>query len=129
MMIHFCLVGPVKPYVRMTRRGKYVNAQAQQYLASKDALRLQLKSGMQHSGYERLGREPLRVEITFGSVNHRQDLDNLVKAVLDACNGIVWEDDRWVDMIEARREVRPGYEGFLWLWVEPVKKEENHDQP
>ena len=124
MMIHFCLVGPVKPYVRMTQRSKHVNAQAQQYLASKDELRLQLKSWMQHWGYERLGREPLRVEITFGGVNHRQDLDNLVKAVLDACNGIVWEDDRWVDVIEARREERPGQSEFAWVWVGRIGEEE-----
>ncbi len=128
MRLFFCLVGPVKPYVRMTRRGKYVNPQAQQYLASKEALCWQLKGGMIAEEYPRLGREPLRVEITFGWVNHRQDLDNLVKAVLDACNGIVWEDDRWVDVIEARREERPGQSEFIWVWVEPVRQRERRGE-
>ncbi len=42
--MHFTLTGKVKPYVRMTRRGKFVNDQAIQYLASKDALQLQRRA-------------------------------------------------------------------------------------
>jgi Holliday junction resolvase RusA-like endonuclease len=32
----------------------------------------------------------------------RRDLDNMVKLVLDACNGVVWEDDAQVTAIHAR---------------------------
>lgn len=39
----------------------------------------------------------LKVELNFKRNNKRKcDLDNLSKAVLDACNGIVWEDDRQI---------------------------------
>jgi len=31
------------------------------------------------------------------------DIDNLGKAVLDACNGILWKDDRQIDFLLAKR--------------------------
>jgi len=39
----------------------------------------------------------VRVDLQFYLPhNRRVDLDNLSKAVLDGCNGILWEDDRQV---------------------------------
>lgn len=114
--------GPIKPYVRMTRRSMYVDDQAQEYLASKTALQTQLRAWMSLHEYEPLGREPLRVEILFGWANHRQDLDNLAKAVLDACNGIVWDDDRWVDDLQVRRWMGGRNPVWLWLWVERLEE-------
>ena len=39
----------------------------------------------------------LKVQIYFRRKDKRRaDLDNLCKAVLDACNGIVWEDDNQI---------------------------------
>lgn len=101
--LRLVLQGKPIPYVRMTRRGKFVNPRAQAYLSSKDALALQMRAQMQQ---EPLGREPLRVVLRFKytrGADHRRDLDNEVKAVLDAANGVVWEDDRWVDEIMAWR--------------------------
>lgn len=52
------------------------------------------------------GRElftmPVRVDMTFCYGNGGADLDNLVKAVLDALNGVVWEDDVQVVSMSAR---------------------------
>ncbi len=104
-MIELTLTGAVKPYVRMTRRGKWTNAQAQEYLASRMSLALQAKEQMR--GRAPLGRMPLRVHIIFSVSErmHTKDLDNLVKAVLDALNGVAWQDDRWVDEISAVRRL------------------------
>ena len=54
----------------------------------------------------RRGRGPvdgdMYVRLAFGCRPARRgDLDNLVKLVLDAANGIVWNDDRQVVYLEA----------------------------
>lgn len=57
-------------------------------------------------GVEPLGREPLHVYITIltdGPPPHTCDLDNQVKAILDAAKGIMLEDDCWVDRLVAER--------------------------
>jgi len=97
----------------MTRRGKWGSPQAQEYLSSKAAIQMQLKEQMR--GRERLGREPLRVRVIFSVADrlHTKDLDNLLKAVMDACNGIVWDDDRWVDEIFAMRYMDGHPDGAL----------------
>ncbi|HEX7124165.1 MAG TPA: RusA family crossover junction endodeoxyribonuclease [Thermodesulfobacteriota bacterium] len=56
----------------------------------------------------------VRVALRFRETTRRADLDNLVKLVLDAANGVVWRDDRqvvaldaaFVDDGEPRTEVR-----------------------
>ena len=94
----FRLTGTVKPYVRMTRRGKWVDPQAQEYLASQDALGWQLKQQMQANEWEMIPRGiPLAAVIVIQPVRHDEDIDNLAKALLDAAQKIVFEDDRWVD--------------------------------
>jgi len=116
----FRLTGKPKPYVRMTRRGKWVKPEAQEYLASKAALALEMRQQMR--GAEPFGRYPLGVRIDFRytrGVDHRRDLDNEIKAVLDAANGIVYEDDRWVDRITAvRREGIGDDHVILNVWRE-----------
>ena len=116
-MLAFRLVGlegPIVPYVRMTQRSKHADPRARRYLASQQALKIQLRQQMtERDDYGPLRREPLEVFLAFWWVNHRQDLDNLVKAILDAASGIVWADDRWVDHIEASREQRREQVCFL----------------
>lgn len=104
----FNLTGQVKPYVRMTSRGKFVSARAKEYLESQKALRWQLLSQMSAKGFTAFPeRTPLSVELSF-TVEKRQhckDLDNETKAILDAASGIVYPDDRWIDRIHAEREL------------------------
>lgn len=99
----------VKPYVRMTRRGKFVNKQAQEYLASKENLSTMIRNHMQFQGVEMLpGKTPLKVIIRlFVSTNpgHKCDLDNQIKAILDSCNKVAFPDDRWIDQIDAQRYI------------------------
>lgn len=44
------------------------------------------------------------VYLTFRVTNKRWDLDNGIKLVLDAANGIVWKDDSQVDELSVRVE-------------------------
>jgi Holliday junction resolvase RusA-like endonuclease len=49
--------------------------------------------------------------------NRRVDLDNLSKAVLDACNGIIWEDDRQVTQLHLSKykdKDNPRVEITIW---------------
>ena len=95
--------GEFKPYVRMTQRGKFVKPEAKDYLSSKAAMALAFK---QHMNGNLLERKPITVDIIIhhkGGYHHR-DLDNEIKAIFDACNGTVWEDDRWVDVVRAKRK-------------------------
>lgn len=102
--MEFTLRGRIKPCVRMTRRGKYVSRQAQEYLSSKARLALQMQQQMRDMSMVP-GQTPFRVEIEIeeGAGFHHRDLDNEVKAVVDAANGIVWPDDRWMDAVCAHR--------------------------
>jgi Holliday junction resolvase RusA-like endonuclease len=117
-MIHMALAGPVVPYTRMTR-GSLWTDRSKRYLASQAALRLQMQSEMALNGWTMFpARLPLQVRIAFGWCVHTHDLSNLLKAVEDAGNKIVWSDDRWIDRIETSRETW-GNLG-LELWVMPL---------
>ena len=49
---------------------------------------------------------PLSVDLEFYGARSNADLDNLVKAVLDGMQGVVFENDRQVVELSARRAVR-----------------------
>jgi len=108
--VSFMLTGHVKPYVRMTQRGKWTSKQAQQYLTSKAALAYQIQQTVNRIGQRRpLFAKDLALtvwlEFQLMSHLHRSDLDNQVKAILDAMNGLVYHDDRQVDEIIASRRI------------------------
>jgi len=95
----------IVPYVRMTRRGKFVDPRAIIYLASKTELGMKFNSAMALNEYDPIpGQTPFRV---IASVHHtagrRADLDNILKAILDAGNGIIYPDDRWCEGIHIER--------------------------
>ena len=90
-LLTFTLKDKNKPYVRMTRRGKFCDPQAQQYLVSRDAIMWQLKNQMAANGWQMLPeRRPLQASLRFvvAARLHGFDLDNAIKAVLDAGNEI-----------------------------------------
>ena len=105
----FTITGKIKPYVRMTRRGKWVDQQAQEYLASQDDIRWQL--ALQGRPALLPAKTPLNVSLvfTFPGGWHNADLDNQIKAVLDAAKGIVWKDDRWIDSLYGARKAGDDY--------------------
>ena len=113
---HLRLDDCFKPYVRMTQRGKFVRPEAQAYLASKDALQLQLNQQM--VDLPMLPEStPLHVDILIDHAHgfNNRDLDNEIKAILDAMQGIVFKNDCWIDRIAARR-VRGG-QCRIWISV------------
>ena len=67
-------------------------------------------------------RMPLAVDISVTvpqSVGHRCDLDNLLKAILDAGRGILYADDRWIDSIVIDRRI-----GKDWITKIHIRTEE-----
>lgn len=48
----------------------------------------------------------------------RPDIDNLIKTVLDALNGLAYEDDKQVIKIKARKEWSPTPEGVGYTVIE-----------
>ena len=54
---------------------------------------------------------PLAVTMVFRAKTWPGDLDNLVKAVLDALNGIAWRDDRQIRELHAALETGVLVEG------------------
>ena len=104
----------VVPYVRMTKRGKWVDERAKRYLVNKEVIQYCIKGQMKKYGYEKLpGQTPLYVDLflkVLSHQGHKCDIDNLAKAVLDACNNLVYPDDRWEEY-NSRNEAKK--EGIL----------------
>jgi len=98
----------VVPYVRMTQRGKFCDPAALRYLDSQRELKALFGLAMQRRD-PLPGQTPLYVDILLRRPTrlHTCDLDNLVKALLDAMNKVVYPDDRWIDVLTARRELGP----------------------
>ncbi len=105
--MHFIITGKIKPYVRMTQRGKYVKKEAQEYLASKDDIGWQLKRQMQERGWKMLPDETtlaLSVEFILPGWLEKADLSNQIKTLEDSAQGIVYTNDRWINAIDATRK-------------------------
>jgi len=94
--LQFTVVGePVPaPRPRVTKRGVYYPKRYTDWLnqiriAAADLPRQQ-------------GKSPILVQMTFIAKRWKsKDIDNLVKPILDALTGIVWDDDRIVTDIQA----------------------------
>jgi Holliday junction resolvase RusA-like endonuclease len=117
-MCHMLLAGPVVPYTRMTQGSTWTD-RSRRYLASQGALSVQMQVQMAETGRTMFpAKVPLRLRVVFGWAVHTHDLSNLLKAVEDAANGIIWADDRWIDSITTEREAWDNL--GLELWVEAL---------
>lgn len=121
--MQFTYPDKIKPYVRMTQRGKWVDPQAREYMASKTRLALTLKQEMNISGYVPIpSKVPFVVSLTYQAPNVYQfDLDNVLKAVMDAAQGVVFPDDRWCVEVQHLTKQRGRYS--LLLEIQPAQPE------
>jgi Holliday junction resolvase RusA-like endonuclease len=94
----FTIDGEITPYARRTHRGKH-SARARRYHASQNRIAWQLKAQMQVHGWPMLpSDEPLEA-VLHAHIAKRfsvKDADNLLKATLDAAQGVVFPDDRQI---------------------------------
>ncbi|WP_028547225.1 RusA family crossover junction endodeoxyribonuclease [Paenibacillus taiwanensis] len=117
----------IKPMgaVRMTQKGKYMDPNALRYLNYKQEIAYKMRQTVSAA---KLG--PIAVKVTFHmlipeSWTHKRrhalvgqhcakkpDIDNLIKGVFDAANGILWKDDNQVVMVESQKRYAliPGIE-------------------
>jgi Holliday junction resolvase RusA-like endonuclease len=98
-MIKFTVAGRPVPAVRMTQRSKFVNPQAQRYLAYKELVGLKANQCF---------AEPLQgdvgIKVDYYLFGGRLiDLDNLIKGTCDSLNKIAWMDDKQVVKINGAR--------------------------
>lgn len=104
----------VVPAVRTTARKMYVDEAYQRYAAMKDELKLILMGLIQEGGGTMFpARTLLVVHLTIGKSAGGKgggrfgvwncDIDNLTKSVLDAMNGIVYADDRYIEELHVRK--------------------------
>lgn len=127
----FTWTGHVVPAQRMTSRSKHIAPRAHRYLAWKDDFGYFLRQSMVANGWDMIpGAFPLSVTIEIYAPPPRKvnsDLDNVIKAVLDASQGIVFEKDMSVDKIDAWRSwgVHPAewlrYMVFWEVGVWPIR--------
>ena len=123
MTMFICeLPGRHKPYTRMTQRSKYVSKAAQEYLSSQERIGYILLNERNRQGYSEpifpLGVS-LQIAVLYNWTLNTMDLSNLLKAVEDAGNGIIWADDRWIDHIMVSRRKCSG-EPIAYLIVSEI---------
>jgi len=115
---HTLFVDPIpQGRPRFTKNGKPYDPKRQE----KDAVRLLLKAARAHTFFKK--GTPLSVQLIFGmripkswnqakqkkakdgKIRHvsTPDVDNLVKFILDCCNGIIWDDDSHVWSLDAKK--------------------------
>ncbi|WP_438446850.1 RusA family crossover junction endodeoxyribonuclease [Gorillibacterium sp. sgz5001074] len=102
--------------VRMTGRGKWTSPTAKRYLQWKESLGYMLMAqrpqqtdyavAVKARFYIRIPdswSKKKREEAEGKPVTVKPDIDNLVKGLFDAANGIVWKDDNQVVRCEAEK--------------------------
>lgn len=131
----------LQPYVRMTQRSMFVNKYAKLYLSSKANLRellaFELKDKARFKSVKKVkvGGQRVEVNSTYvipvktaftveasvvypkGKLKRKQDLDNILKALLDAGNELIYEDDRWCDSVNIKRLEIDNNMDVIMVWM------------
>lgn len=95
----FVIPGEIVPYTRVGR--ERWTRRARRYFASRDRLRDEIALATSVLDGERAGEWRLRM--TFWRWRAAGDLTNLLKAIEDAAEGVLYDNDRQVSYVEARR--------------------------
>lgn len=104
-MYEFVIDGHIVPCTRVTTNSKW-SPRATRYHSSQEAMRWQLRHQMLDHQWEMLPDNMplgLDVEIKLNKAVQRADLDNLIKAVSDSAQGVVFINDKWINKITAVR--------------------------
>ena len=88
-MFHQIVIpGRPVPAVRMTQKGKYISRQAKRYLQYREVVGWYAKGKVKKPLNGMVGIEVF----VYWIGNKPGELDNIIKAIQDGCNGIVWND-------------------------------------
>lgn len=108
----------IHPYVRMTQRSKFIDPTAMAYIHNQRVLKFYIKQQIPSGNFLIFDKLPLGCDLSFNLTQlHRADLDNLVKAVLDAGTGIIYTNDAWIDSISARRRLSDTPKMIMQVWT------------
>lgn len=116
------VAGITKTGVRFNREA---NPAVAVWMKHAKATLTRLAADRQHEPWDKT--QPLVVEVTFYverpkkptySYPPRGDVDKLARAVLDACTGIVWDDDSQVTDLSATKDYGP--EAYTVITVSPA---------
>ena len=64
---------------------------------------------------------PVRLSVWFSGARANADIDNLLKSVLDAIQGVIIVDDKQVQMVEARKESVDGEPPSTHVQIGPYR--------
>jgi Holliday junction resolvase RusA-like endonuclease len=109
-----------KQSARVTKHGAYIPARIK---AWQDQIAWAAKAAM-------AGEDPYTGDVALETIFYRKDtrrcdIDNLNKAVWDACNGIVWEDDSQVVEVKSYKytgQSRPGVHITVWRLCDSIPR-------
>lgn len=102
MIYRFELKGKIQPYTRTLRGQKYYDKKADQYFKSKENIFDQLLFTMMQNKWDKLpDKTPLFIGLRYTVPKRLNgfDLDNVLKAVLDASQNVVFKNDLWIHAI------------------------------
>lgn len=95
------------PYTRMTRRSKFVSKSAKRYMSNQEALKWAFRENLNDWVYE--GAVSIAFTVHYADKRVR-DLDNCMKALGDALQGIVIKNDSQIVETGKCRIFRDGKE-------------------
>ena len=101
----------------MTQKSKYMDPYAMAYVHNQRILKFYMKQQILAGNFNIYDHTPLGCDLSFNLTQlHRADLDNLVKAALDAGTGIIYTNDAWIDTISARRKKAATPKMIMQIW-------------
>ena len=110
------------PRPRVSKHGTYYPKAYQEWLSAAKVL-LRQACVKQNGG--RLMEGDVTVVVAFTGARANADIDNLCKSVLDAAQGMVFEDDRQVVRLEAQKRKRTT---VAWTAVRIEEESEDGDE-
>jgi len=116
-LIRIFILTKVVPKAR-PRVGKYGNIYSPSSKDEEDLKLLILREMRLHSIKKQKGKLSVKLVIGFKG-KKRADIDNIEKFVLDACNGVLWNDDK--NIYEKYTKINENCIDYLKIEVEEIE--------